>query len=93
MVLPFSSTTLVPFERFAPCSEILLSLSLGLLLFSNSLVVVEGFAPCSEIAFERFSPCSQIRSSLSSGLLLLLKMSSRLRAVSALFLPRCSQFL
>ena len=66
------SNSLVHFERFAPFSQILCSLSSGLLpvlefpspfralcsLFSNSLV-----------HFERFAPCSQILYSLSSGLL------------------------
>ena len=52
------SSSLVSFERFAPCSQILYSLSSGLLPFSNSLV---GFFFLSSLRlpFERFAPCSQ----------------------------------
>ena len=66
--LVFSSDLLlaVPFERFAPCSQILQSLWSGLFLVLKF----------SKVCFERFALCFQTRQSFSSGLLLVLKVVS-----------------
>ena len=87
------SNSLVSFERFAPCSPILYSLSSSLLpvllkfpshfravcaLFSNSLV-----------SFERFAPCSQTLYSLSIGLLPRFEQFAP-RKFSSLFRAACS---
>ena len=77
------SSSLVSFERFAPCSQILYSLSSGLLPFSNSLVgffFFEQFAP----SFRAICPLFPIRYSLSSGLPPVLKFPSPFRAVCTL---------
>ena len=67
--------SLISFERLAPCSEILLLLSNGLLLavhfsslFRNSLV-----------SFERLAPCSETLLFLSSSLLLVFQFSNQFR--------------
>ena len=85
------SNFLVSFERFAPCSPILYSLSSSLLpvllkfpspfptvcaLFSNSLV-----------SFERSTPCSQTLYSLSIGLPPVLKFPKPFRTVCASQVP------
>ena len=71
------SISVVLFERFAPCVQILWSLSSGSQIFqsfSSGLLLVSLFrVVCSFfllVVFERFAPCSQVLHCLSSGLLL-----------------------
>ena len=69
------SDSLVCFERFAPCSEILSFLSSSLLLFLNSPNLFgNSLAP-----FERSAPSSEILQFLSIALLLVLNVSSLYR--------------
>ena len=66
------SNSLVPFERFDPCSQILYFLCSGLLFvlkFPSPLQAVCSFILQSVVSFERFAPSPEILLRLSSGLL------------------------